>query len=97
MFGLRFELRDIGQPEPPRLTVYQDIGRTMPGANSDLGSLSASHADFSVSSKGRQNAITLAILYKLMILQLLPVRLFADVLTAPRHNGKVSYQRSCLF
>jgi hypothetical protein len=92
MLGLRFELRAIGQLEPPRLTVDKDIGPTMPGAISDLGSFSASHADFGVFPKGLQNidfkaevvkladtpsdAITLAILYKLLILQLLP---FASV------------------
>jgi len=85
--GLHFELQAIGQLEPPRLTVYKDIGRTMPGAISNLGSLSASQADFGVSSNGLQNidfkaevveladtpsdAIALAILYKLLILQLL--------------------------
>lgn len=53
--GLHFELQAIGQLEPPRLTVYRDIGRTMPGAMSNLGYLSASHADFGVSSNGLQN------------------------------------------
>src|ERR1700730_14465016 len=53
--GLHFELQASGQLEPPRLTVYRDIGRTMPGAISNLGSLSASPADFGVSSKGLQH------------------------------------------
>jgi hypothetical protein len=100
--GLHFELQAIGKLEPPRLTVYKDIGRTMPGAISNLGSLSASHADFGVSSNGLQNidfkaevveladtpsdAITLAILYKLLILQLLP---FASVTSSePPKEGQ---------
>jgi len=82
--GLHFELRASGQLEPPRLTVYKGTERTMPGAISNLGSLSASHADFGVSSNGLQNidfkaevveladtpsdTITLTILYKLLIL-----------------------------
>lgn len=32
MCSLSFELRAIGELEPPRLTVYKDIGRTMPVA-----------------------------------------------------------------
>src|ERR1700674_3919299 len=31
------ELRAAGELEPPRLTVYKDIGRTMPGAVSNSG------------------------------------------------------------
>ena len=102
MLGLRFERRAIGQREPPRLTVDKDIGRTMPGAISNLGSLSASHADFGVSSKGLQNIdfkaevvelsdtpsdiVTLVILYKLLILQLLP---FASVTSSePPKDGQ---------
>jgi hypothetical protein len=85
--GLHFELRASGQLEPPHLTAYKDIGRTMPGAISNCGCLSASHADFGVSSNGLQNidfkaemveladtpsdTVTLTILDKLLILQLL--------------------------
>ena len=74
----------------------------MPDAISDLGSLSAIHADFGVSSKGLRHidfkaevaeladtpsdAITLAILYKLLILQLLP---FASVTSSePPKEGQ---------
>ena len=112
MLGLRFELRAIGQPEPPRLTVYEDIGSTMPGAISDLGSLSASHADIGVSSHGLQNigfkaevveladtpsdAITLAILYKFLILQLLPFASSPMFSLLKGTMAKVSNQRSCL-
>jgi hypothetical protein len=84
----------------------------MPGTISDLGSLSASHVDFGVSSNGLQNidfkaevveladtpsdAITLAILYKLLILQLLPFA--CSPMSSLLHGtmAKVSDQRSCL-
>jgi hypothetical protein len=55
MCGLRCERRAVAELEPPRLTVYKDIGRTMPGAVSNLGLLSAGHADFGVPSNGLQN------------------------------------------
>jgi hypothetical protein len=114
--GLHFELQATGQLEPPRLTVYKNIERTertMPGAISNLGSLSASHADFGVSSKGLQNidfkaevveladtpsdAITLAILYKLLILQLLPFASSPMFSLLHCTMAKVSNQRSCLY
>jgi hypothetical protein len=85
--------------EPPRLTVDKGIERTMPGATSNLGSLSASHADFGVSSNGLQNidlkaevveladapsaTIASAILYKLLTLQLLH---FASVTSSEPHK-----------
>ena len=87
MLGLPFEPLAIGELEPPRLTVYKDLGRTMLDSV-EFGAFGAGHADFGVPSNGLQNIvfkaevveladtpsgrIALAVLYKLLIIKLLP-------------------------
>ena len=56
MLGLPFEPRAIGELEPPRLTVYKDLGRTTLDSF-EFGTFGAGHADFGVPSNGLQNIV----------------------------------------